>query len=54
MLHTMKVNYHLIVLLNKYKDNPKNFISNLREAADYTPVSKENGRLQKIDFITHG
>jgi len=41
-------------LINKYKDNPKNFISNLREAADYTPVSKENGRLKKIDFITHG
>ena len=41
-------------LINKYKDNPKNFISNLREAADYIPVSKENGRLQKIDFITHG
>ena len=41
-------------LINKYKDNPKNFISNLKEAANYTPVSKENGRLQKIDFITHG
>jgi len=41
-------------LIDKYKDNPKNFISNLREAADYTPVSKENGRLKKIDFITHG
>jgi len=41
-------------LIDKYKDNPKKFISNLREAADYTPVSKENGRLQKLDYITHG
>ena len=41
-------------LINKYKDNPKNFISNLREAADYTPVSKENGRLQKINYLIHG
>ena len=41
-------------LINKYKDSPKKFISNLREAADYTPVSKDKGRLQKIDFITHG
>ena len=41
-------------LIDKYKNNPKKFISNLREAADYTPVSKENGRLQKLDFITHG
>jgi len=41
-------------LIDKYKDSPKKFISNLREAADYTPVSKENGRLQKIDFLTHG
>jgi len=41
-------------LIDKYKDNPKNFISNLREAADYTPVSKENGRLKKIDYLIHG
>ena len=41
-------------LIEKYKDSPKKFISNLREAADYTPVSKDKGRLQKIDFITHG
>ena len=41
-------------LIDKYKNNPKKFISNLREAADYTPVSKENGRLQKLDYITHG
>ena len=41
-------------LIEKYKDSPKKFISNLREAADYTPVSKDKSRLQKIDFITHG
>ena len=41
-------------LIEKYKDSPKKFISNLREAADYTPVSKDKGRLQKIDFIKHG
>ena len=41
-------------LINKYKDNPKKFISNLKEAADYTSVSKENGRLQKLDYIIHG
>ena len=41
-------------LIDKYKDNPKKFISNLKEAADYVPVSKEQGRLQKIDFLTHG
>ena len=41
-------------LIEKYKDSPKNFISNLREAADYTPVSKENGRLQKINYLIHG
>ena len=41
-------------LIEKYKDSPKKFISNLREAADYTTVSKDKGRLQKIDFITHG
>ena len=41
-------------LIDKYKNSPKKFISNLKEAADYTPVSKENGRLKKIDFITHG
>jgi thymidylate synthase len=41
-------------LIKKYKDSPKKFISNLREAADYVPVSKEKGRLQKIDFLTHG
>ena len=41
-------------LINKYKDSPKKFISNLREAADYTPVSKDKARLQKIDFLTHG
>ena len=41
-------------LIEKYKDSPKKFISNLREAADYTPVSKDKERLQKIDFIKHG
>ena len=41
-------------LIEKYKDSPKKFISNLREAADYTPVSKNKERLQKIDFIKHG
>ena len=41
-------------LIDKYKDSPKKFISNLREAADYTPVSKDKERLQKIDFIKHG
>ena len=41
-------------LIDKYKDSPKKFISNLREAADYTPVSKDKSRLQKIDFLTHG
>jgi len=41
-------------LIEKYKNSPKKFISNLREAADYTPVSKDKGRLQKIDFIKHG
>ncbi len=41
-------------LIDKYKDNPLKFISNLREAADYIPVSKDQGRLQKIDFLKHG
>ena len=41
-------------LIDKYKNNPKKFISNLREAADYTPVSKENGRLQKINYLIYG
>ena len=41
-------------LIDKYKDSPKKFISNLREAADYIPVSKDQGRIQKIDFLTHG
>ena len=41
-------------LIDKYKDSPKKFISNLKEAADYTPVSKENGRLQKINYLIHG
>ena len=41
-------------LIDKYKDNPIKFIRNLREAADYIPVSKDQGRLQKIDFLTHG
>jgi len=41
-------------LINKYENNPKKFIENLREAADYVPVSKDKGRLQKIDFLTHG
>jgi thymidylate synthase len=41
-------------LIDKYKDSPKKFISNLKEAADYVPVSKEQGRLQKIDFLKHG
>ena len=41
-------------LIDKYKNSPKKFISNLREAADYVPVSKDKGRLQKIDFLTHG
>ena len=41
-------------LIDKYKNSPKKFISNLKEAADYTPVSKENGRLQKINYLIHG
>ena len=41
-------------LIDKYKDSPKKFISNLREAVDYIPVSKDQGRIQKIDFLTHG
>jgi thymidylate synthase len=41
-------------LIDKYKNNPKKFVENLREAADYIPVSKDKGRLQKIDFLTHG
>ena len=41
-------------LIEKYKDSPKKFISNLREAADHIPVSKDKGILQKIDFIKHG
>jgi len=41
-------------LINKYENNPKKFIENLREAADYIPVSKDQGRLQKIDFLKHG
>ena len=41
-------------LIDKYKDNPLKFISNLREAADFIPVSKDQGRLQKIDFLKHG
>jgi len=41
-------------LINKYQNNPKKFIENLREAADYIPVSKDQGRLQKIDFLKHG
>ena len=41
-------------LIDKYKDNPLKFIKNLREAADYIPVSKDQGRLQKIDFLKHG
>ena len=41
-------------LINKYKDNPKKFIYNLKEAANYTPVSKDNSRIQKLDYLTHG
>lgn len=41
-------------LIDKYKNSPKKFIENLREAADYTPISKDQGRLQKIDFLKHG
>jgi len=41
-------------LINKYKDNPKKFVENLREAADYIPISKDKGRLQKIDYLLHG
>jgi len=41
-------------LINKYENNPKKFIENLREAADYIPGSKDQGRLQKIDFLKHG
>jgi len=41
-------------LIDKYKDNPKKFVENLREAADYIPISKDKGRLQKIDYLLHG
>jgi len=41
-------------LIDKYKDSPKKFISNLKEAADYIPVSKDNGKLQKISYLIHG
>jgi len=41
-------------LIDKYKNDPTKFISNLKEAADYIPVSKDQGRLQKIDFLKHG
>ena len=40
-------------LIDKYKNNPKKFISNLREAADYTACFKREWKTSKIRLSLH-
>ena len=49
MFNVNKINEATLIAIDTETCDP-----NLKEAADYVPISKENGRLKKINYLIYG